>query len=104
LGAGTLPIRWHSAFDYYDEIWVPTEFTRQSLAAVSPIPVHKITYPFTLNEAQAIPNRSRFGIDEEAFVFLFTFDFHSTIHRKNPGAVIAAFAEHSAQTTTRCSY
>ncbi|HEX8680041.1 MAG TPA: glycosyltransferase family 2 protein, partial [Chthoniobacterales bacterium] len=42
------PIRWHSAFDYYDEIWVPTEFTRAAIAAVSPIPVFKITYPFSL--------------------------------------------------------
>ena len=45
------PMRWHSAFDYYDEIWVASHFTRQALAAVSPIPVSKITYPFHLNEA-----------------------------------------------------
>ena len=40
------PARWHSNFDYYDEIWVPTEFVQRSLAAVSPVPVHKVTYPF----------------------------------------------------------
>jgi glycosyltransferase involved in cell wall biosynthesis len=85
------PIRWHSAFDYYDEIWVPTQFTRQAFAAVSPIPVRKITYPFSLNEAEAIPNRSRFGLADDAYVFLFNFDFHSTVQRKNPGAVIEAF-------------
>ncbi len=85
------PVRWHSAFDYYDEIWVPTEFTRGAIAAVSPIPVRKITYPFQLNEAEATPNRRDFGIAEDEFVFLFTFDFLSTTHRKNPGAVIEAF-------------
>lgn len=85
------PVRWHSSFDYYDEIWVPTEFTRASIAAVSPIPVRKITYPFRLNEAEAVPDRSRFGIPEDAYAFLFNFDFMSTTHRKNPGAVIDAF-------------
>ena len=87
------PVRWHSAFDYYDEIWVPTEFTRGAIAAVSPIPVRKITYPLQLNEAEAIPNRRGFGIAEDEFVFLFTFDFLSTTHRKNPGAVIDAFRD-----------
>ena len=85
------PVRWHSAFDYYDEIWVPSEFTRGAIAAVSPIPVRKITYPFFLNESEAIPDRGRFGLPGNACVFLFTFDFHSTVQRKNPGAVIAAF-------------
>lgn len=85
------PVRWHSAFDYYDEIWVPSEFTRAAIAAVSPIPVRKITYPFHLNEKEAAPDRARFGISPEAFVFLFNFDFLSTTHRKNPGGVIDAF-------------
>jgi glycosyltransferase involved in cell wall biosynthesis len=87
------PIRWHSAFDYYDEIWAPTTFTQQAFAAVSPVPVHKITYPFSLNEAEAIPDRRRFGLSDDAYVFLFNFDFHSTIQRKNPGAVIKAFRD-----------
>ncbi len=85
------PMRWHSAFDYYDEIWVPTCFTRKAIAAVSPIPVHKITYPLYFNETEAVPDRGRFGLPENACVFLFNFDFLSTIHRKNPGAVIDAF-------------
>ncbi len=85
------PLRWHSAFDYYDEIWVPTEFTRKAIAAASPIPVNKITYPFFLDETQAIPDRARFGLAGDAFVFLFNFDFLSTTQRKNPAALIEAF-------------
>jgi glycosyltransferase involved in cell wall biosynthesis len=85
------PMRWHSAFDYYDEIWVATHFTREAIAAVSPIPVRKITYPFYLNETEAVPDRRRFELGDDACVFLFTFDFLSTIQRKNPAAVIAAF-------------
>jgi glycosyltransferase involved in cell wall biosynthesis len=85
------PIRWHSSFDYYDEIWVPSEFTRGAIAAVSPIPVRKITYPFYLDETEAVPGRARFSLADNACVFLFTFDFFSTTDRKNPAAVIAAF-------------
>jgi len=85
------PVRCHSAFDYYDEIWVPTEFTRATLAAVSQIPVRKITYPFLMNDVEATPARKQFGLPENAYLFLFSFDFHSTTQRKNPGAVIEAF-------------
>jgi glycosyltransferase involved in cell wall biosynthesis len=85
------PVRWHSAFDYYEEIWVPTHFTRKAIAAVSPIPVYKVTHPLYLDDSEAVPDRARFGLSEDAFVFLFTFDFYSTVERKNPGAVIAAF-------------
>lgn len=85
------PMRWHSSFDYYDEIWVPSEFTRTAIAAVSPIPVRKVTYPFYLNFNGIKADPVHFGLPNDAFVFLFTFDFFSTTHRKNPAAVIAAF-------------
>lgn len=85
------PARWHSSFDYYDEIWVPSEFTRSAISAVSPIPVRKITYPFYAEDKKAAPARHRFGFAEQTYLFLFTFDFFSTIHRKNPAAVIDAF-------------
>jgi glycosyltransferase involved in cell wall biosynthesis len=85
------PVRWHSAFDYYDEVWAPSEFTCAALRAGSPIPVHKITYPFQLDEAQAVADRAQFSLGENDYVFLFNFDYLSTIQRKNPAAVIDAF-------------
>ena len=89
--AERFPVRWHSSFDYYDEIWTPTEFVRKSIASVSPIPVYKITPPLNIHGREASPDRSHFGLPENACVFLFTFDFFSTVQRKNPAAVIAAF-------------
>lgn len=85
------PLRWHSAFDYYDEIWVPSDFTRAAIASVSPIPVRKITYPLYLDGNEAELDRTHIRLPENVFVFLFTFDFFSTVQRKNPAAVIAAF-------------
>jgi glycosyltransferase involved in cell wall biosynthesis len=85
-----LPPRWHHCFEYYDEIWVNTGFCQNSLAEVAPIPVTRITYPFFPGEAPA-PDREGFGLDSDAFVFLFNFDFHSVVARKNPEGLIAAF-------------
>jgi len=87
----TFPVRWHSAFDYYDEIWVPSDFTQAAIASVSPIPVRKITYPLYLDGNEAKLDRAHFGLPENMFVFLFAFDFFSTVQRKNPAAIIAAF-------------
>lgn len=84
------PARWHSNFDYYDEIWAPTNFCRDAFAAVSPIPVRKITYPLRCEDILP-PDRARFGLQEGAVAFLFTFDHHSIIERKNPLGVIEAF-------------
>jgi glycosyltransferase involved in cell wall biosynthesis len=87
----TFPARWHANFDYYDEIWTPSEFCRRAIAAVSPIPVLKIPYPFFAPAAPARPDRASLGIDPSARVFLFTFDYCSTIARKNPIGLIEAF-------------
>ena len=88
----SFPARWHSNFDYYDEIWVPSRFCQSAFAAVSPIPVQHITYPMETWEG-ALRNRARFSLPEGAYIFLFSFDFFSTLARKNPIGVIEAFRE-----------
>jgi glycosyltransferase involved in cell wall biosynthesis len=70
---------------------VPTRFTQASIAAVSPIPVRKITYPFYWSETDSIADRAGLGLKDSTYVFLFNFDFLSTSHRKNPQGVIEAF-------------
>jgi len=87
----TFPARWHASFDYYDEIWTPGEFCRRAIAAVSPVPVHRIRYPLFVPETLPPPDRAALGIDPAAFVFLFNFDYCSTIARKNPIGLIEAF-------------
>ncbi len=84
------PVRWHSNFEYYDEIWVPTAFCHKSIAAVSPIPVRQMTYPFYPIETVRA-DRTSLALSDQVFVFLFSFDFFSTLERKNPLAVIEAF-------------
>jgi len=83
------PARWHAAFDAHDEIWTPTKFCEDAFRAVSPVPVRRIPYPFRGSDAP--PDRRAFGMPDDEFVFLCTFDFLSLVARKNPEAVIEAF-------------
>ena len=88
----TFPREWCTSFDFFHEIWAPSNFVAQSLAPLSPIPI--VTMPYSLNldlEIGAEWTRPRFGLPQNAFAFLFFFDFHSLMERKNPLGLIQAF-------------
>jgi glycosyltransferase involved in cell wall biosynthesis len=87
------PDPWMSALDYFDEVWCPSNFVRESLALKSILPV--LTMPHAIGferptEASA-SLRARFGLPAGRFLFLCLFDLNSYTARKNPGAVIEAF-------------
>ncbi|HEX2770782.1 MAG TPA: glycosyltransferase, partial [Geobacteraceae bacterium] len=85
------PEQWHRHFERYHEIWVPSEFCRQAVAAVSPVPVVTMPHPIVLDKGKATPNRKQFTLPGDDFVFLFVFDYLSVFQRKNPLAVVEAF-------------
>lgn len=85
------PAAFHSDFDYYQEIWTVAEFSRTAFEAVSPIPIHKITYPLRVEPPDPKIGRSHFGLDDRSFVALFAFDYNSEIARKNPVAIVESF-------------
>ncbi|TLD70437.1 glycosyltransferase family 4 protein [Phragmitibacter flavus] len=81
----------HAAFREVEEVWVATEFIRNILTAISPVPVHCIPLPFGVPETiQVDLDRKAMGIPE-GFFFYFSFDFHSIFRRKNPIGLIQAF-------------
>lgn len=86
------PDRWLSSFEHLNEIWVPSDFVNRAIAAKSPVPVvtipHVVDIDFTSANAY---QRSDFGIDRNAFVFITMFDIHSIAQRKNPYGAILAF-------------
>jgi glycosyltransferase involved in cell wall biosynthesis len=86
------PPMWASSFRYTDEIWVPSQFTRDAVAAASNLPVHVVPHSIdpTLNGTLR-GDRKRFGMKPGTFVFLFFFDFHSIMERKNPLGLIEAY-------------
>jgi len=86
------PPMWAPSFGYTDEIWTPSQFTRDSVASRSPVPVQVVPHSLQMEERDvAIPDRGRYGIAKDVFLFLFFFDFHSFLERKNPLGVIEAY-------------
>ncbi len=85
------PDAWYNRFAYYDEIWVGTSFIASALAPIAPVPVVRIPPVVTATPGSRDRGRARLGIGGRECVFLFVFDVHSHLPRKNPAAVIAAF-------------
>ena len=84
------PQRWRGAFDLVDEVWVMSPFVRDAVAACTHKPVHIVPAAISL-ELPARYSRRDFGLDENLFVYLFSFDFNSYATRKNADGAIAAF-------------
>jgi glycosyltransferase involved in cell wall biosynthesis len=87
------PARWYDRFAYYDEIWVGSSFIASAIAPISPIPVVRIPPVMTMAPVAGLAAEERVDWRRrpDEFVFLFTFDVHSHLLRKNPLAVIEAF-------------
>ena len=85
-----LPDGWRPSFRYLHEIWVPSAFTRDAVAAATDKPVHVVPHP--LPPMAATPNiRGKLGLPADALVVLNVFHLGSAFSRKNPLAAIAAF-------------
>jgi glycosyltransferase involved in cell wall biosynthesis len=85
-----LPDGWQASMRYLHEIWVPSTFTRDAVAAATSKPVHVVRHP--LQPTTATPKmRGKFGLPEQALVVLNVFHLGSAFARKNPLAAVAAF-------------
>lgn len=87
--APRFPAAWTDRFPLLDEIWVGGRFMYDAIASVSPVPVVHI--PHVVEVPAARGDKASFGVDPEETVFLFMFDFFSTLARKNPHGTIEAF-------------
>lgn len=86
------PPEWHGSFKYADEIWTPSQFTCDSVAAVSPVPVRVVPHCIDPKlQIDVVADRSRFNIAAGTYVFLYFFDFESFMERKNPLDLIHAY-------------
>lgn len=87
------PDSWVPTLDYYDEVWCPSDFTREAIEMKSPVPVmkmpHAISFERPTESTDAL--RERFGLPRDKFLFLSLFDLNSYAERKNPRAVVEAF-------------
>lgn len=90
------PEPWARVLARFDEVWAPSAFIRDAIAAVVERPVVHIPLPVDL-KLSGFLGRRHFGIPEDRFVVLFSFDFMSFAERKNPGAVLDAVEQVAAR-------
>ncbi|MDE2249315.1 MAG: glycosyltransferase family 4 protein [Xanthomonadaceae bacterium] len=84
------PDEWLPALKLVDEVMVSTGFIEAAVKRVTEKPVWHVPLPVS-GGAESGLMRADFGLEEDSFVFLNTFDFNSFLPRKNPQAVIDAF-------------
>lgn len=85
-----IPEDWRWALDEVDEIMVASAFVEDAFRRISDKPLLKVPVPIHEIVDSGL-RRHDFGLADDAFLFLTTFDFHSSVHRKNPHGVISAF-------------
>lgn len=84
------PQGWEKAFPVLDEVWTCSDFTTKAIQSKSPVPVFTVPHALTVHVQ---PGRSRadFGLPEDKFIFLMSYDVRSFSARKNPQAAVEAF-------------
>jgi len=88
--ASRFPDSFRPAFDLVDEIWVASDYVAEIVADTTDTPVHVFPMPVEVGPPPDL-TRADAGLPEDRFVFLFAFDFFSTLERKNPFGLIEAF-------------
>ncbi len=85
------PDGWVRHCECVDEIWAPSRFARDAIAAKVCVPVlampHAIEFPIPSDPDP----RAALGLPRDRFLFLFIYDLNSYQERKNPRAVLRAF-------------
>lgn len=83
------PEEWVPAMSMLDEIWVPSEFCREAIAAKADIPV--VCVPHSIEKIdQKVGAEGQFDLPVNKTLFLTMFDALSVPERKNPQAAINA--------------
>lgn len=85
------PRAWAPALDLVQEVWAPSRFIADCVGAAARLPVVHMPLCVALPEIDPRLDRPHFGLDPDAFHFLFAFDFLSYPERKNPMATVRAF-------------
>lgn len=85
------PAVWPDAERQLDEVWAPSTFCAEAFRRRLTIPVTHMPYAIDVPVPADI-GREALGLRPDAFVFLFVFDAFSVPARKNPMAVVEAYA------------
>jgi glycosyltransferase involved in cell wall biosynthesis len=78
------------AFKLIDEVWASSIFLEDMYKRSTFKPVHLVPLAVSVERVKKRP-RKFYGLPEKIFLFLYVFDFNSSVARKNPLATINAF-------------
>ena len=95
------PDGWVRYFAHVDEVWAPSRFAREAIAAKSPVPVFAMPHAIDFPVPTTVGARAALGLPEDRFLFLFVYDLNSYAERKNPRAVLRAYREAFGRTGRR---
>lgn len=87
---GAFPLDWRAAEEHLSEVWVASEYVAEALRPFLSVPVVPVRLPVHVPDPPRL-DRADLGLPE-GFLFLFAFDYHSTVARKNPFGVVEAFS------------
>lgn len=87
-----IPLDWSPAIAQVDAILVASRFVEDAFRAVTDKPILRVPLPYYPGPDSGLA-RSDLGLQSDDFIFLCMFDFHSSVARKNPQAVIEAFKQ-----------
>lgn len=85
-----VPPDWRIGYRFVHEVWVPSRFCAEAVAAAGTVPVHVLPHPIQRQEPAPVDQR-RWQRPEAAFVVATVFNMASGFSRKNPVGAIAAF-------------
>jgi hypothetical protein len=93
---GQVPPAWQANFEAVDEIWTPSRYCAQVFAAQTRRPVSVVPHVVPVPPPAAPGDRTAvlqgLGLAPDARLLLYAFDGASYLARKNPGALLRAFA------------
>ena len=93
---GHVPDSWRREFGSVDEIWTPSRYCAEVFAAQTSRPVcvvpHVVPAPPASEAAGRTVLLADLGLEPDARLILYAFDGASYIERKNPQALVRAFA------------
>lgn len=85
------PALWSDAERQLDEVWAPSTFCAEAFRRRLTVPVTHMPHAIDVPVPAGL-GREALGLRRDAFVFLFVFDAFSVPARKNPMAVVDAYA------------
>jgi glycosyltransferase involved in cell wall biosynthesis len=80
------------AFELVDEVWASSQFLYEMYKQSTDKLVKLVPLAVSVARMKSYP-RKHYGLSKNKFLFLYIFDFNSTVARKNPMAAVQAFKQ-----------